>query len=101
MEEETKNNDKSFWRLNIAFIAIILVVLAGSIIIILLQGSHLISGKEIARDTTFPWIVFIPIWLAVIRKQRKPAPSQEKIIRIMMITGIILLIANVLVFLIL
>jgi len=103
MEQEinkSENNSKTFWQFVIALIVIVLVVLAGGIIIILLQGGHSISGKEVVRGAAFPLILFIPIGvaLALTRKIARPTPRQEKIIKAMLITALILLIANVLVF---
>jgi hypothetical protein len=101
MEQETKklkNNSKTIWQSFIALMVILLVVLAGSIIIILLQGGHTISGKEVVLGATFPLILFIPMWILLLEKIGKPTPKQEKIIKTMLITALILLGANILVF---
>ena len=96
-----EENNKALWRLNIALLAIILIVLAGSILVIIMQGGHLISGKEVAEGITFPWVVFVPIWVVIMRRKLKPNPDQERILKIMLAIGVILLVINVLLFLIL
>ena len=101
MEQEikkSKNDSKTFWQSTIALIFIVLVVLVGGVIVILLQGGHSISGQEVFNSAAFPLIIFIPIWILLLRKMEKPTPKQEKIIRIMLITTLILLVANVLVY---
>jgi len=101
MEQEIRkieNASKAIWGFAIAFMAIVLVVLAGSIIIILLQGGHQVSGKEVVRGAVFPLVLFIPIWAALARKAERPASRQSKIIKVMLITAFILLAANVMVF---
>ena len=101
MEQKIKkieNNSKAFWQFTIAFMVIVLVVLAGGVIIILLQGGHLISGKEVVSGAAFPLVLFILIWVALARKTERPTPRQSKIIKVMLITALILLVINVLVF---
>ena len=101
MEQEIKrleNNSKNFWQFTIALIFIVLLVLVGSIIIILLQGGHSISGKEAASGAAFPLVPFILIWVAIARKKERPTPKQSKIIKAALIAALILLLLNVLVF---
>ena len=101
MEQELKrseNYSKTFWQFVIALMVILLVVLAGGIIIILLQGGHSISGQEVASGAVFPLVLFIPIWVVLARKTERPTPRQSKIIKVMLITAFILLVANILVF---
>ena len=101
MEQEIKkseNNSRAFWQFIIALMVIVLVVLAGGVIIILLQGGHSISGKEVVRDAAFPLVLFVPIWVALARKTGRPTARQSKIIKIMIVTALILLAVNVLVF---
>ena len=93
-----KNNSKTFWQFTITLIVIILIVLVGGIIVILLQGGHSISGKEAASGAAFPLVPFVLIWIAIARKKERPTPKQSKIIKAMLITALILLMVNVLVF---
>jgi hypothetical protein len=101
MEQEIKkleNNSKNFWQFTIALIVIVLVVLAGGVIIILLQGGHSISGKEAASGAAFPLVPFILIWIVISIKKERPTPKQSKVIKAMLITALILLMVNALVF---
>jgi hypothetical protein len=96
-----KNSDKYFWRSSIALIVILLIVLTASILVILFQGGHSISGKDAAQGAAFPIAFFIPIWVAIAQKKARPTPPQTKIIRIMLITALILLLINILAFIVL
>lgn len=101
MEQEikkTENNNKTSWQFIIAFMVIVLAVLAGSIIIILLQGGHSIGGKEVVRDAVFPLGFFILIWAVLARRAKRPTPRQGKIIKVMTITALFLFIFNILLF---
>jgi magnesium-transporting ATPase (P-type) len=101
MEQEIKkseSNSKNFWQFTIASMIFVSLVLMGSILVILLQGGHSISGKEAIRDAAFPLVLFVPIWIAIAMREEKPTPRQEKIIKIMIVVAVLLLMFNVLVF---
>ena len=103
MEQEAGKQDnkaKMFWQLVIALITILLLVLSGGIIIILIQGGHYISGREVISDISFPLVVFVSIWTALIRRQNRPTPKQEKLIKTMLLAVLILFVANILIFVI-
>lgn len=96
--KKSENNNKTFWQFVIALISIVLFVLAGGVIIILLQGGHSISGQEVVRGAVFPWVLIIPILVMLGKKAGRPTSRQRRIIRAMLISALILLVLNVLVF---
>ena len=101
MEQEIKQlNDisRKFWQFTIAAMSIVLLVLIGGIIVILIQGGHSISGREVLQDAAFPFVIFIPVWLLFLKKREGPTPRQEKIMKLMITAILISLVANIFVF---